>query len=504
MSRVIARLAVGVLILSAVTFAVGTGAFPGASDPVGEEVSLSPSSGPNGEYAYLADGELVVDLTAANPNLDGDGVGDDTVTILDDVFVVRYGGERFARIWITHGSESVTLRADGRPIQSEANAVVLPANGSTAVGMGVDTTGTTDGLLEDLTVHARVAEPGDIDAEATGGAATSDDNRSVSSYAPSDDAREFTVTNAPAGAPVTLDTDRLVVDAIETETLTLDELVVTGDGGSMSVDVRVLEGTERPDATTGISAFGAVEVDDGGSVESATFRFSAAPAYLDARRTTTDRLVVRRGDDGGWETLDMRYVGMRNGRAVFEFESKSPVFSTLVVGARTPDLRVADAGPERPTVAPDESSTIAVSVRNDGLAAGERDVTLSVDDERLATRAVELAPGESATVRFTVPPRPPGRYAVSVDGVDAGTLVVTTPTADAQSGATPGEESVGTNGSAGESSTRPSPTPADRTEAPVGEPAALDPSSIGWLLGAVAAALVVLLIRRRRGGPDGG
>jgi hypothetical protein len=502
MSRVIARLAVGVLILSAATFAVGTGAFPGASDPVGEEVSLSPSSGPNGGYAYLADGELVVDLTAANPNLEGDGVGVDAVTILDDVFVVHYGGERFARIWITHGSESVTLRADGRPIQSEANAVVLPANGSTTVGMRVDTTGTTDGLLEDLTVHARVAEPGDVDAEATGGAATSDDNRSVSSYAPSDDAREFTVTNAPAGAPVTLDTDRLVVDAIETETLTLDELVVTGDGGSMSVDVRVLEGTERPDANTGISALGAVEVTDGGSVESATLRFSAAPAYLEARGTTADRLVVRHSDGGGWHSLDARYVGMQNGRAVFEAES--PGFSTFVVGVRTPDLRIVDAGPQRSTVVPGEPSTVAVSVRNDGLAAGERNISLSIDGERIDTRAVELAPGETARVRFTVQPRSPGRYAVGVDGVDAGTFVVAAPTTDAPSGATPVAEDGTERESPTQSSTLPSPTPADRTNASVSEPATLDPSSIAWLSGIVSISLVALLIRRRRGGTGGG
>ncbi|WP_251330727.1 CARDB domain-containing protein [Haloplanus pelagicus] len=511
MSRAISRLAVIVLTLSAVSVAVGTGASlaPGSTDPVGEDVSLSPSSGANGAYASVVDGDLVVDLTPRNPNLHGNGVGDGTLTTVDDVFVVHYGGERFARIWLTHNSESITVRASGRPIESESNAVVLSADESATVGMRIDATGSTDELLADLTVHARIAEPEDVEVGAADVAPASGPVRSIRTYAPSNDVREFTVTNAPAGAPVTLDADRLVVDAVETGTLTLDELIVTGDGGPMSVDVRVLDGTARPDADVGVRPLGAVEVEDGGSVESAAFRFSAAPAYFDARRTTVDRLVVRRNDGRGWRSLDARHVGTRNGRVVFE--AQSPGFSTFVVGVRASALRVTGADLSRSTVTLGESATTTVSVRNDGLVPGERTFVVSLDGERTAARAVELAPGESTTIRFAVAPQSPGRYAVSVGGVDSGTLVVDAPRSTPASitsrspGTASGAADPPVEGAASgppalsPSSAPPSPTPADRAGEPVGEPATFSLSSMGWLF-ALVAVLVVWLVRRQRGG----
>ncbi len=145
------------------SLAVGTGgAFVGPTDSVAGEVTAQPSPGPNGAYAYLRDGKLVVDLTAANPNVSGEGVTPDGVTTVDDVFRVRYGGDRFARIWITDGSEAVTLRARGSPIGSEDDAVVVESNETVAVGLRVDTTGSADGLLDQLTIHANLAEPGDV------------------------------------------------------------------------------------------------------------------------------------------------------------------------------------------------------------------------------------------------------------------------------------------------------------------------------------------------------
>lgn len=511
MSRIVARLVVVVLVLSAASLAVGTGAsiLSGPTDPVSEEVSLSPAPGANGDYAYLADGELVVDLTPANPNLDGDGLSSDGVTTIDDVFVIHYGGDRFARVWITHGSDAVTLLADGDPIQSESNAIALAANGSTGVGLRVNTAEDPDGLLEDVTVHASVADPEDVtgtaDADATN-RDSDDGERSIRSFAPDDSTRTFTVTNAPAGAPVTLDTDRLVVDDVEAGTLTLDDLTVTSNTGSMSVDVQVADDVDGMDTGPGVAPLGALDVEDGGTVATATFRFSAAPAYLDEQETTLDRLVVRRNDGTGWHSLDPEPVGMRNGRAVFEADS--PGFSTFVVGVRTPALRVTDAGLERTTATPGESVSVAVSVANDGLAAGERRVSLSVDGEPVATRTVGLEPGDSTTVRFDVSADSPGEYAVAVDGVDAGTLTVDSdPTTDtaADAPAATARAPDDTGPDADGASTDDVPTPSATTGTPdrrVVEPGTIGVPSIG-LAGSLIVLFVVLLAIRRLRFEDG-
>lgn len=519
MSRAVPTRVVGVVLsLVVVSLAVGTGAsiIPGPADAVSDDVSLSPASGPNGEYARLDDGELVVDLTGTNPNLGtGDGLNADGVTAFDDVFVIHYGGERFARVWLTHDSESVTLRADGRPIQSEANAVVLDANESVAVGLTLDTAGAdgVDGVLEDITVHASVADPEDVDDTTAGQGSNADadvdtdtdpdsdpdsdpdDEQSIRSFSPDDRTRTFTVTNAPAGAPVALDTDRLVVDGAGTRTLTLDALTVTSDAGAMSVDVEVIDG-ESVDAGPGVTPLGALDVEDSGTVTSATFRFSASSAYLDEQGVAPGRLVVRRNDGTGWQSLDPDSLGMRNGRAVLEAESSG--FSTFVVGIHTPAFRVTDAALTRTTAAPGESVPVAVSVTNEGQAAGEWTVPLTVDGDRVASRTVALEPGESTTVRFDVAADSPGQYAVGADGSDAGTLVVetapSTPAATDTPPATP--ESTAPAADAPDDTA----APAAGTPTPVAEPGALQVSTTAGLVGLLIVLVTVLLAVRRYGG----
>ena len=480
-----------ILSLVLVSLAVGTGAsiIPGPADAVSDDVSLSAASGPNGEYARVEDGELVVDLTASNPNVGvGGGLNADGVTTFDDVFVIHYAGERFARVWLTHDSDAVTLRADGRPIQSEANAVVLNTNESASVGLTLDTADGADGVLDDITVHASVADPEDVDNSTDGATGPteservvpdSEDEQSVRSFSPDPRTRTFTVTNAPAGVPVTLDTDRLVVDGSETRTLTLDTLTVTGD-----------------------TPLGALDIEDGGTVTDATFRFSASPGYLDERGTALDRLVVRRNDGTGWDSLDPDSVGMRNGRAVFEAES--PGFSTFVVGVGTPAFRVTDASLDRTTVAPGESVPVAVSVTNEGQAAGEWTVPLTVDGDRVASRTVSLAPGESTTVRFDVSVDSPGQYAVGADGNDAGTLAVeadpsTAAATDTPSGTPESTESTEPTVDATDGTAAPDEAPTTTTT-PVVEPGALQPSATVGVVGLLLVLFVAILAIRRFGG----
>jgi hypothetical protein len=148
----------------AVALVIPTGALPtglGApGDHVSEDVTVYP--GTDTAYAYVgADGEVVVDLGAGNPYVEGEGVNADGRTHLSEVLVVRYEGDRHAHVWLTHDAPAVTFTARGRPVGSPGGGVTLEPNESVAVGLVVDTRNATPPRVDDLRIHARLADPVD-------------------------------------------------------------------------------------------------------------------------------------------------------------------------------------------------------------------------------------------------------------------------------------------------------------------------------------------------------
>lgn len=130
------------------------------ADDIGNQVHLQPSSGPTGSYAYLEDGDIVIDVSPSNPAGDVEGVDADSVTRIDDVFVVHYAGSEYADVWLTHEGEGLTFIAADRPIESHENAITLGPNETVAVGLMVDTTdGNAIESVDEFTVHARAGEP---------------------------------------------------------------------------------------------------------------------------------------------------------------------------------------------------------------------------------------------------------------------------------------------------------------------------------------------------------
>ncbi|WP_390241460.1 DUF1102 domain-containing protein [Halobaculum halobium] len=244
------------------------------SDAITQDVSLAPTTTPNGDYAYLDENdELVVDLTASNPNLAGEaeGVNPDAVTTLANVFQIHYNGSRYAHVWITDESDAVTFTVDGDPIDSEANNVTLGPNQSVSVGVLVDTTGDGgDGLIDDVQVHAAVAEPEGVDGASTdgggsvastdaGGDASEDDADTASSdggtavqvFAPSPTERSVTVVNAPTEGRTTVDLNAMPLDGESAAdggqaNLTLDSIAVTASNGStISLELATAEQAAR-------------------------------------------------------------------------------------------------------------------------------------------------------------------------------------------------------------------------------------------------------------------
>ncbi|MUV60635.1 DUF1102 domain-containing protein [Halobacterium sp. CBA1126] len=465
-------LAIGTALALAGALAFPSGAAPlfsGPTDDIGEDVELAPSS----DYADLEDGELVVDLSAANP--EAEGVNDDAVTGIADVFRVRYNGSQYAHVWLTHESEAVTFYAGGEPIESEATNVTLAPNESIAVGLRVDTTGeTADGLLDEITVHARAADPEDVAAQ---GDALSFSGSTVQTRAPTETSRRFTVLGASAGETTTFDASRLALAGAAGD-LTLDEVAVTSAGGSVSlaVDASGTEGARSRVAERGAEALGAVRVTvETGAVERATLRFSVPRGFFEARGVAPADLAVYREDGGELSRLDVERTGERDGRV--RFAAETPGFSTFVVAADRARVRVADARLGQTTVAPGESASVTANVTNAGTAAGEQTVSVTVDGSVVAQRVVDVAAGDTANVSVPVERDDPGEYAVAVGGVDAGTLVV--------------EAENETDAATAQS-------PENGSDEPVREPAGFGLRELLGLVALLALVAASLLLARRR------
>ncbi|WP_423751153.1 hypothetical protein [Salinirarus marinus] len=382
----------------------GTVALPSVAAPlavgdrVTENVHLTPSDGPNGDYASLADGELVVDLSATNPNVEGAGVNPDAITTVDDVFRLRYGGSRAARVWLAHGSDAVTFRARGHEIQSEATGVTLGPNDSVAVDLVVDTTGSkADGRIDDVAVHARVPEEVTIDAD--GG----DDGPAVRRFAPNADSRHVTLSNAPAGRPVSLGLGRLELDSSGGGNLTLDGLNVTTTTGSAGVTVRV----GGPTATTGRAVpggdlLGAVTVEARGGTRGWQARFGVSQSYLDATGVTPESLAVYRSTGDEWRRLDANVTKRSDRLAVRANASNASTLAVVAADRDVDDVREPraenpDQTDDRPAGSERQSSRAAVRA-NPPLIGGERRIRVGTGEVPMPNLPIVVVPGIVAIV----------------------------------------------------------------------------------------------------------
>ena len=497
------RIAALALALATIALALPTVAAPvgPTADPVTPNVTLTTQNSTNAEYVTTTDaGTLALDFTASNPALAGDGLNPEARTYVADAFRIRYDGDTEATVWITSDAAGVTFLADGAPVDARADAVTLAPEESVSVGVVVDTEDAEPPESSEFTVRAREADAVDESDPESGIAATAPDEPATTRVTnPTPTSRVLTLRNTAAGRLVTLDTDRLVVARAGDGALTLDELSVVSDGGALDLDVSVTPpdsaGALPTDA--GVRPLGAVRVvERRGAVERATLRFGVDRSYLGAVGYAPEDLTVYRYDGTGWSERGVDVVGRSDGRVFLD--AGTPGFSTFVVAAEVPDLRVTSADFRRTAVDPGERTTVTAEVTNAGDAPGERTVALTPDGDPVAERRVDLTPGESTTLSFRVDPSSAGAYDVRVGSVDAGRLVV--------EGSEPGTggEDQGTSGGAGASPPATSApgessvgTPAD-AETPAVEPAGGAPTETLWLLALVGVVVVLALVRRLR------
>jgi hypothetical protein len=469
-----------------------------ATDPVSPNVTVTTENSANADYVTITEaGTLALDLSSSNPALTADGINPNAVTYVADAFRIRYDGDRYARVWLTTDAEGIEFRARGESLGSRTDAIRLDPDESVVV----DTTEDNPPERAAFSVEGRVADPEDVGSADTdaAGLAADDATEAPSIRVESPDARGRTVTieNAVAGRPSTVAMDRLVIDREGDGAITLDELSVAGSS-PLEMDVAVTE----PDAAGSLPAdasarpLGAIRVEERrGTVDRATFRFAVDRAYLAATGIDPTDLTVYRYDGTEWSERGAEVVG-RSGGDIF-LETETPGFSTFVIAAEVPGIRVETAELDAAAVAPDERATVTATVTNDGRVAGERTVALTLDGEVLGERRVALAPGESADVTFRVR-APTGTYAIRVGGVDDGRLVVEGAEQEGGDGGTP-TAADGAGNVTTRTPTAVADTPAAATGSPVAEPAGGSlPATVAFVAGLLAVLALVALVRRVR------
>ncbi len=321
----------------------------------GNSLELAPSTGPNGEYATVSDGEIRLDFEKLN---------DRAITSANNVFTISVTGDDVERFWIENDVPGLTFYRGGDPSKtiSESTPLEPSAGSTTSIGVAVDTHEAVSGT-ETFTV---VAQYEDEEAE-------SDIDGSNLSVSP---------TTVEAGETVTVNaTYRNDGDGWGTETarLTVDGTVVDRRTIALSSGEEETVSFERRMEWPGTYEVGIEGVDtESVTVEGPQVEVSSAAvddATITAGETATVRATVGNPSDRSLErTLELSVDG-------------------IVVDTRTVSI---PAGGERTVTfrrSFDEAGTYEIAVS--GVDAG----TVTVEDRAgFDVRNRELSPMTAAAL----------------------------------------------------------------------------------------------------------
>ena len=180
-----------------VSTVLGTGAFTSANvdrsisvqvaNDADAFVSMVPSPKLNGAYADIESGQLVVQLNGSDNTPAGDGVNDDAVTQIKDIFRIRNQGTQEVFVFVEKlGDDAITIfggtttaKNNGNRIydappsglipnetpvmEGSSNALRTPVGAPIPVGVRVDTTGSNslNDLSGSLSIRAQAEPPED-------------------------------------------------------------------------------------------------------------------------------------------------------------------------------------------------------------------------------------------------------------------------------------------------------------------------------------------------------
>lgn len=233
-----------------------------------------------------------------------------------------------------------------------------------------------------------------------------------------------TVTDAKAGQPVTVPLD-LSGPSPTSPAVSLSEATVESPTDRDRVEVAVSRPAASPDGIPPIERGVALAYVDVSStpesdppVETAV-RYELDPGALPEGLGPDDVRVLRYTEDD-W-TVD----GAGTDSATTDRTATLPRPTWFAIVALEPgSVEVTDAVVEGDWVRADHETSVRVTVGNAGDRPATRRLSVAVAGEQVADREATVPPGESATVR--IPFRPARSGPVTVDGVDAGRIEVST------------------------------------------------------------------------------
>ncbi len=377
-----------------VLVATDASVLPGDSDDeanhLTESIVAYPAPGSNGAYALLdADGELTIDMTSENPQVDGDGVPPDALTGVDDVFRLENHGDGEATVWIETDEEWLTLYTETGPIDEE-NAITLDPDEWVSVGFSVDSDEKSAGELLETTISIHTTE----------GPATIGDSGDVSSISwctpglidvvePTETIRVVEVTRGstcpsstadlqslPIGEPATLESMDLRFDASEPvsfEVIGYDPVV-----GTSTPSADHLEEAYRSTAAVPIGSYAVADAPPPDVVAIDGHVLSVDRDWLDREGIDPADLTLHEVDDGTWTEHELTTEDYDDRiEFVADIDGRSPVVLGVeapVINATKPSLRSAaiDAG---------EQATVDATVTNDGAVDADVEITMLADGD---------------------------------------------------------------------------------------------------------------------------
>ncbi len=501
-----------VLLLVSSTGAV---VFDGPTDPITDDVALQPGDNP---YAYLDENdELAIDVTEDNPRIDAEGINVDTLATQDPLFYITYDGNATAEAWIEHEGTGVTFVVDGEPVESPERAVRLtPADDAVPVGVRIDTrvAGVVPGdrLIDEISVHARPADPRAIESEANRDSEDGDergdgddDGPAVQVDSPAPDVREVAVESVAVNEPTAVDLDGLRVGG---SAIRLDRLSFVrtrpGDVEFSVVGSAAAPGGTDPLNRPGVDPLGyyAVAFDDPDQpIESATAELVVDRDRLAAAGVGPDRLAVYRevdageGGGDGWAATEPSAVVERT--EAVRITAESDGFSAFAVAAERPALAPVEATLSDGRVTAGEPLTVSFDVENVGPApASDAEVRVETVSGKAITSdgavVLDVDPGATATRSVTIRFDEPGEYDLVLAGEAVEGEAVLGSVTVTERGDGPDGDGAGADPSVGDE-----PGSADAGEEPRTELSDLDLADFAGLAALVAIVLATLFLVRR-------
>jgi PGF-CTERM protein len=418
----------------------------------------------------------------------GDSVTFDASATTDNVGIQQYE-------WDFDGDGTY----DTTTISTTATHTYASAGSATATLRVIDGAGNTDTDTVAVTVEAAASGGGGGSrsggessggdgsvsiADVTGPSVDISTNAGVGSVsvtgADGDDPVDVDFPTPPAGSSVTL--DAMTVTAAGE----FDLSVGVADDASSFDDVPSLPAAST-DAPSRVVGYLSVEHPSLGAadISGATFDLTVDADTLDERGVAPEDVVVYRYHDDAWTAVETSLTETTAG--THRYTVDTPGLSVFAVAAGDPAFDVRETAVSRTTLSVGESTTVTATVENVGTATGSHTVALRRGDETTATRVVDLAPGETADVTFTLTPDGVGTYALHVDDVSVGQVTVDEATATATPTHTATRTSTPTPASASTATDAATATPTSDTSAP----------GFGAVVALLALLVAGLLARRR-------